>query len=642
MTRRIAMISEHASPLGALGGVDAGGQNVYVGQVATHLAMRGYEVDVFTRRDNPELAEVQDWRPGVRVVHVPAGPPCFVPKEEMLPCMEDFTSYMLENWSRLGGYDLVHANFWMSGLVALELKRELGVPFVITFHALGRVRRLYQANSDRFPDERFLIEDRIVAEADRIIAECPEDRLDLLRYYDADEAKIAVVPCGFDAEELAPVAKNVARRAAGLAEDEPVILQLGRLVPRKGVDTVIQALARLRCRHDLAARLLIVGGQSEEPDAEKTPEIGRLHLVACEEDVEDLVTFAGRRERDCLRYYYSAADVFVTTPWYEPFGITPLEAMACARPVVGSDVGGIKYSVVHGETGYLVPPNDPDALAERLAELISEPSLATAMGRRGLQRVHEHFPWQRIAGQIAGVYRDLGACTEASRRESFAEEVACVQRGFDTSIDALMTAREAVAPSVVEAARTLTQAFRGGGKLLLCGNGGSASDAQHFAGELVGRFELDGREPLPAIALTSDTAVLTAWANDSCYEDVFARQVLALGRPGDVLACISTSGKSPNVLRALEAARRKGMHCVAITGRDGGPLAGLADTSIVVPSHDTQRIQEVHSLVIHLLCQLVERDLMGASPQNAETQVESRGDRVIAPRNGKRSKVHAA
>src|SRR5262249_43770044 len=153
----------------------------------------------------------------------------------------------------------------------------------------------------------------------------------------------------------------------GLHPDEPLILQLGRMVRRKGVENVIRGFACLLRRHGISARLLIVGGETSEPDPAATPEIGRLMSVAREEGVEGLVLFVGRRDREMLKYYYSAADVFVTTPWYEPFGITPVEAMACGTPVVGANVGGIKFTVRDGEAGYLVPPEDPEALAERLA-----------------------------------------------------------------------------------------------------------------------------------------------------------------------------------------------------------------------------------------------------------------------------------
>jgi D-inositol-3-phosphate glycosyltransferase len=374
MTKRIAMISEHASPLAILGGVDSGGQNVYVGQLARHLATIGYEVDVFTRRDSPLLPETAEWVNGVRIVHVPAGPAEYVRKEKLLPHMKEFTDFMARFCRRQRRrYALAHANFWMSGLVAADLKQLLGLPFVVTFHALGRIRRLYQREADGFPDERFAIEDRIVTEADHLVAECPQEEEDLIRWYNADPARITIVPGGFDPSELWPISKALARVSLGLTPDEPIILQLGRMVPRKGVDTVIRGFARLRREHGIAARLLVVGGDSNDADAGVTPEIGRLQAIARAEGVADHVVFVGRRGREVLKYYYSAADVFVTTPWYEPFGITPVEAMACGTPVIGSNVGGIKFTVRDGETGYLVAPDDPAAIGERIATCTAIP-----------------------------------------------------------------------------------------------------------------------------------------------------------------------------------------------------------------------------------------------------------------------------
>lgn len=420
MTRRIALISEHASPLAMLGGVDSGGQNVYVGQVAANLADLGYEVDVFTRRDSEHQPRVVEWTGGVRIIAVPAGPPASVRKEDLLPYMGEFTAFVLRTCRRRP-YDLIHANFFMSALVAAEVKRALGIPFVVTFHALGRVRRLHQRQADGFPEERLAIEDRIIAEADRVIAECPQDEEDMIRLYDADPERTTIIPCGFDPEELWPIGKPVARDALGLDPEERVILQLGRMVPRKGVETVVRGLARLRQDHGISARLLIVGGESDEPDPAITPEIGRLRAIANELGLKDEVVFAGRRGRDVLKYYYSAADIFVTTPWYEPFGITPVEAMACGTPVVGSNVGGIKFTVRDGETGYLVPPNDPEALAERIAHLYQNPKLLSVFGRQSIRRANDLFTWQRVTGAVADLYEEVLSSTRPESRDEVAD-----------------------------------------------------------------------------------------------------------------------------------------------------------------------------------------------------------------------------
>jgi glycosyltransferase involved in cell wall biosynthesis len=407
MRKRIAFISDHASPLSAAGGVDSGGQNIYVAQVATQLAQIGYEVDVFTRRDAEELPEIVEWRPHVRVIHVPAGPAAFVRKEDLLAAMPDFACWVGAFARREGAYQLSHANFFLSGLVALELKRAFATPFVVTFHALGRVRQLHQGEADQFPRERPAIEDCIVRAADALIAECPQDFSDLTTLYSADPRRVAVIPCGFDKAEFWPITKPFARRALALASDERFLLNVGRLVPRKGLDNAIRGLAVLAQRFGIAAKLLIVGGNSDLPDPRLTPEIGRLQSIAKSEGVGAQVVFTGRRSREFLKLYYSAADIFVTTPWYEPFGITPLEAMACGTPVIGADVGGIRYSVAHGTTGWLVPPQDPQALAARAAQMYRDTGGMKLMGRNAIRRVNAQFTWRNVARSIAGLYEEV-------------------------------------------------------------------------------------------------------------------------------------------------------------------------------------------------------------------------------------------
>ena len=415
--KKIAVVSEHASPLALAGSVDSGGQNVYVAQTARHYALAGHQVDVFTRKDCADLPDVVPWHPNIRVINVPAGPQRYLPKEELLPYMEDFGVALMRHFGRQERpYDVLHANFFMSGLACLPVVRRYGVPFVVTFHALGRVRRQHQQEQDRFPDSRFDIEEMLVHEADRIIAECPQDRLDLIKLYGADERRIDVVPCGFDACEMSPLDQDRARRDLGWRAGPFRILQLGRMVPRKGVDNVIRATARLRRRYGVDAHLCVVGGNDVEPCEIRTPELGRLRGIAEEEGVLAHVDFVGRRDRMALRAYYSASDVFVTTPWYEPFGITPVEAMACGRAVVGADTGGIRTTVVDGKTGYLVPPRDPDALAAKLAVLAANPALCARMGRAGQRRARRYYTWRRVSEELLWVYTHLQRAT-AQRSE---------------------------------------------------------------------------------------------------------------------------------------------------------------------------------------------------------------------------------
>jgi glycosyltransferase involved in cell wall biosynthesis len=405
LPRRIALVSDHASPLAAPGSIDCGGQNVYVAHLARELGLAGHLVDIFTRRDAIGQKQLLQWSDNIRVVHVPAGPAHYVPKEQMLPYIQAFCRFVTRFARRQPAlYDIVHANFFMSGMVAQHLKQVLGIPFVITFHALGHVRRLAQGAADGFPPARVRIESTLMRQADRIIAECPQDRQDMEDLYGAAPGRISVAPCGFDPDELWPVPLAEARARLGLPPDKFLVLQLGRMVPRKGVDTVIQGVAMLRTRHGVDAELLVVGGDVDRPHGSDGLEMARLRALAAQQGIAEHVRFTGQKQRAELRYYYSAANAFVTTPWYEPFGITPVEAMACARPVIGSEVGGIKSTVVDGVTGFLIPSRDPQAVAARLAALERDPELARGMGEQGLRRAYQHYTWRTVAQQAAAIY----------------------------------------------------------------------------------------------------------------------------------------------------------------------------------------------------------------------------------------------
>lgn len=606
MTKQIALISEHASPLSVLGGVDCGGQNLYVGQVAKGLAAMGYDVDVFTCRDSDILPETAEWVNGVRIVHVPAGPPTFVRKEDLLPYMTEFTDYVIKFCRcQRKAYDLIHANFWMSGLVAAELKHKLGIPFVMTFHALGRVRRQHQRQADKFPDVRFEVEDRIVVEADHIVAEAPQDEEDLIRLYNADPSKITIIPCGFDQTELWPISKALARISLGLPPDGRVILHVGRMLPRKGIDTVIRGFACLLKEHYIDAKLLIVGGESDEPDPTSTPEIGRLQGIARDEGVTDLVTFVGRRGRDTLKYYYSAADIFVTTPWYEPFGITPVEAMACGTPVVGSNVGGIKFTVRDSETGYLVPPNNPQALAEKLAHLYRHPQLLTVFGRQAVQRVNDLFTWQKVTKALSALYESVLIANQPERWAHH-DQAAVVDRGFDQAMEVMQETRRRLRTLVLEAAQTVSGCFVRGGKVLICGEGDSSADAEYLAASFVSRFRSADRPGLPALSLNAGSAYLRS---DPAGDAMFARQVETFGQPDDVLIGISTTGLSRPFLQAFKAAQRRGLRTIALVGLHAAEHRRLADIVLMVPSSDRCSIEEVHLVLLHLLCGLVDERL---------------------------------
>ncbi len=406
MKKKIAFISEHASPLATLGGIDSGGQNVYVAELPKHLVELGYEIDIFTRKES-DINTVVNWLPGLRVIHVKAGPERMIAKEELLSYMDEFTNNMAqfiieENLC----YELIHANFFMSALVASNIKQKFGVPYTVTFHALGLVRQLHQKEMDKFPESRINIEKSIVQDADQLIAECPQDKDDLITHYGADANKITIIPCGFSNKEFYPIEKSTARKVLNLPQHEKILLQLGRMVPRKGVDNVIKAVGKLKASLE-SIHLIVVGGDADTPDPKLTPEIARLMEVANKVNVQSRITFVGRKTRDVLKYYYAAADLFITTPWYEPFGITPLEAMACGTPVIGANVGGIKYSIADGKTGFLVPPNNPEALAEKIEQALSCEDTLSLMSRNCVHRVNNLFTWKRAATCCDALYTKM-------------------------------------------------------------------------------------------------------------------------------------------------------------------------------------------------------------------------------------------
>ncbi len=410
---RIAFFSEHASPAALLGGVDAGGQNVYVDEVSRNLARRGYAVDVFTRRDNPTAPEIIKRAHGVRIVHLAAGPAQPLLKDELWPYMPEFRDAFLRFMLREDlRYNLLHGNFWMSGWVVAELGQRLYLPSVQIFHAMGKTKKKYQQEVDTSPDDRIQVETEVIRTVDRLIAQCPGEYHELVDDYGADPKRVITIPSAVNTRVFRPVTREEARRRIGLPQDEFVIVYVGRVIPRKDPRNIVRAIARLQswsksvgCTRKI--RLLIVGGETVEPNPQATPEIGELANLARELGVLDQVQFVGKRSQDTLRYYYSAGNVAVTTPWYEPFGLTPLEAMACGRPVIGSAVGGITSTIADGETGFLVPPRDPEQLATRLYQFLMEPELEQRMGQAARLRVEQGYTWPIVALRTASLYETL-------------------------------------------------------------------------------------------------------------------------------------------------------------------------------------------------------------------------------------------
>jgi glycosyltransferase involved in cell wall biosynthesis len=397
---RIALISEHASPLAALGGVDAGGQNTHVAELSTALADGGHDVTVYTRRDDERLAECVPVRAGVNVVHVPAGPPRYVPKDDLLPYMGQFGAWLAARWAgSAGSPDVVHAHFWMSGLAALTAAGRTGVPVTLTYHALGSVKRRHQGARDTSPAMRVGYERMLGKRVDRVVAQC-QDEVDELTSLGVPRARIAVIPSGVDSARFTPDGA-----AAPRDPDRRRVLTVGRLVPRKGFQDIIRSL-----RWVPGTECVIVGGPPGRAAVED--QFGRrLMAIAEGAGVADRVRLVGAVPREEMPAWYRSADLFVTTPWYEPFGLTPLEAMACGVPVVATGVGGLRDTVVHGITGELVPPRDPERLGRVMRRLLNEPTRRFEFATAALDRARTCYSWERTAEQLTAVYRAVAGRT---------------------------------------------------------------------------------------------------------------------------------------------------------------------------------------------------------------------------------------
>ncbi|SNS37648.1 glycosyltransferase [Actinomadura mexicana] len=403
---KIAMISEHASPLAAgsgpagtgLGGADGGGQNVFVAELAAELGAQGHVVTVYTRRDAAALPERVGFAPGVTVEHVPAGPAGPIAKDDLLPWMHDFGRYLGRRWAA-DPPDVAHAHFWMSGLAAVQAAQAAGarrVPVVQTYHALGTVKRRHQGDGDTSPASRVRLERALGRAADAVVATCSDETAELTAM-GVPRDRVRVVPCGVDLDLFSP--GGPARGGRG----RPRLVVLSRLVERKGVDTAIRALAHLP-----DAELLVAGGPPRD-GLDGDPEVRRLRRVAADANAAGRVEFLGRLGRDEVPPLLRSASLVVTLPWYEPFGMVPLEAMACGVPVVATAVGGHLDTVVDGVTGVVVPPRDPEKAARAIRRLLDDPAERAAMGRAGGGRARAHYSWARVAAGTAEVYRHAAA-----------------------------------------------------------------------------------------------------------------------------------------------------------------------------------------------------------------------------------------
>jgi D-inositol-3-phosphate glycosyltransferase len=398
------VLSVHTSPLEQPGEGDAGGLNVYVVETARALAARGIEVEIFTRAGASDLPPVVEMEPGILVRHVAAGPFGRLSTRELPPQLCAFSAGLLAAWAGRpqDWFDVIHSHYWLSGHVGRGARDRWGVPLVHSAHTLAKVKNAHRGPGETAePAVRIVGEERIVADADRLIAATESEAAELIDLYDADPADVAVVPPGVNLESFTPGDQAAARAELGLPADGVLLAFVGRIQPHKAPDLLIRAAAMLP---DLAGRLTvaIVGGASGHGYAD-----GALPALAAEVGLADAVRFLPPMARDSLATVYRAADALVMPSRSESFGLAALEAQACGTPVVATPVGGLPQAVDDGVSGLLTEGHAPDQIAAAIGRIITDPGLAARLGRGGIAHAGNHS-WDRTVDGLIEAYAEAG------------------------------------------------------------------------------------------------------------------------------------------------------------------------------------------------------------------------------------------
>lgn len=412
---RILLISDHADPLAEIGSKEAGGQNIYVLYLAKFLSRLGVFVDVFTRLDRKNKKEVVKLNNYLRIIRVKAGPKHYIPRDNFLELIDEFASNILQRIKREKiKYDLIHSNYWFSGLIGLKIIKKIKIPLVHTYHSIGKVRfdalkkfKIQKSDYVLF-QKRILKEKEIAKKAKGIIATSPIEKQIIKKLFKTPGKKIKMIPIGVDKKVFYPIDKNKARRALRLSLRKKIIIYVGRIEWRKGIGTLLFALFALKkiVKQCPDSHLYIIGGgRSLVAKQLDMAEQERLLNIANELNLKNYVFFLGPKQQRMLYKYYSAADVVVVPSYYEPFGIVPLEAMACGTPVVASKTGGLKFTVKDGLSGYQVRPRDYKDLAEKIIKILKKGK--SYFKTNCIERVNKKFSWEKISKQYYNYFQEL-------------------------------------------------------------------------------------------------------------------------------------------------------------------------------------------------------------------------------------------
>jgi glycosyltransferase involved in cell wall biosynthesis len=402
--KRVALISVHGDPAVETGKEEAGGQNVYVRQVGEALARQGWQVDMFTRRSNVHQPAIAQHTDHCRTIRLTAGPTEFVGRDhlfEYLPAfIQEFQAFQKQEHIQ---YSLVHTNYWLSSWVGMQLRELQPMIQVHTYHSLGAVK--YQAVTDipAIATKRLAVEKTCLETVNCVVATSPQEE-EHMRQFVSSKGNIEMIPCGTDIKRFGSISRLEARQQLGLAADSKVALYVGRFDKRKGIETLVRAIAQSTLRGQADLKLIIAGGST--PGQSDGIERDRIEAIVAELGLTDITLFPGRLDKE-LPTYYAAADVCVVPSHYEPFGLVPIEAMACRTPVVASNVGGLQFTVVPEVTGLLVPPKDDQAFAQAIDRILGDLTWRDELGQTARHRVEIAFSWDSVAARLSNLYSRL-------------------------------------------------------------------------------------------------------------------------------------------------------------------------------------------------------------------------------------------
>jgi glycosyltransferase involved in cell wall biosynthesis len=413
--QRIALISVHGDPAIEIGKEEAGGQNVYVRNVGEALARLGWQVDMFTRKASAQQQTIVQHSPNCRTIRLQAGSLEYIPRDNLfgnLPeFVKNFLAFQKENNIT---YPLIHTNYWLSSWVGMQLKKIQGSKQVHTYHSLGAVKYNTVKTIPLIASTRLAVEKEVLETAERIVATSPQEK-EHMRSLVSTKGHIDIIPCGTDVQQFGCIDRQAARKQLGFGSEDKIVLYVGRFDPRKGIETLVRAVARSQFRNHPNIKLIIGGGSV--PGQSDGLERERIEEIIAELGMQDITTLPGRLSQEILPSYYAAADVCVVPSHYEPFGLVAIEAMASYTPVVASNVGGLQFTVIPEETGLLAPPQDVDAFANAIDRILNNPQWRDKLGQNGRKRVESKFSWDGVATQLADLYTEILHSTAVEEKQ---------------------------------------------------------------------------------------------------------------------------------------------------------------------------------------------------------------------------------